>query len=99
MNTWNKPNGTKNYKLARHATKTLLKKLQDKTGKKLEEILPTITQDTFYHTPINKYNTKLSGMLTHVYDHSPYQALKDFAVHDKEFEQYRSIIEKLKHRT
>src|SRR5690606_22225485 len=68
--------GKQGKTLARHATKTPLTTIQ-RTSKPLEELLPTITPRTFYKQPINKYATTLGGMLQHVYEGSPYDALKD----------------------
>lgn len=92
MKTWNKKDGSKNYKLARHATKTLLNKLQTKRpNKTLTQILTEITENKFFHFPINKYKTVLSGMLGKVYDNSPYDALKDLIDNDPEFAEYRDL--------
>jgi len=98
-NTWNKKDGTKNYELARQATKQLVKELQKQNpDKELEQIFLTITARQFYHVPINRYRTTLGGMLANVYECSPYQALKDLAEHDDELRKYLPIIEELRHK-
>jgi len=92
QNTWNKPDGSKNYELARHATKTLLNKLQkDQVNKTLAEILTEIILDTFYKYPINKYGTTLGGMICNVHENSPYDALKKLIDNDPEFKEYRDF--------
>jgi hypothetical protein len=46
---------------------------------------------------IDKYGAKASGMLQVVYEGSPYLALMDLALHDKEFTPYISYIEQIRH--
>ncbi len=85
--TWQ---GEEGKKIARKATKVFVKKLQEENpGKKIEEILPTITQDMFYTKPINRYGTTLGGMTA--FNRSPYEALKDLIENDDEFREYRDF--------
>jgi len=96
LNTWK---GEQGKQLARKATKILLKKIQQRNpDKKLEQIIPTLSIQTFYTTPINRYGTTLTGMLTNVYGNSAYQALKDLAEHDPEIKPYNPVIENLRHK-
>jgi len=96
---WNTREGTLNVELARKATKVLLNNIKEKNPDKLlEEILPTITQEIFTKKPINRYQTKLGGMLTTVYDNSPYAVLIDLALHDQQLREYLPVIERLRHR-
>jgi len=97
QNTWNDKNKTKNYRLARIATKTLIRKLKEELPEKIEQILPRINRETFCHKSINKYKTTLRGMLSIVYNNSSYKALKDLTQNDPEFKIYLPVIEKLKH--
>lgn len=80
------------YELAHKATRQLVKTLQARQPRKsLEEIVTGISQDVFQKTPINRYGTRLSGMLQHVYGNSPYKALKDLFDHDDKYSALRDV--------
>jgi hypothetical protein len=87
--TWINDDESKNFALAREATKVLIKKLQqERPGKPLAEILTEISPETFYRQPINNYNTTVRGMLTYVYDGKAFKALKDLIDNDDEFAKF-----------
>jgi len=99
METWINKDGSKNYKLARHTTKTLLNKLQkDHPHKAFAELITEITANTFQKYPINKYGTTLATMLSAVHEGSPYAALKNLAEHDPEYTIFLPVIETMTHR-
>jgi len=92
VNIWVAEDGSKNYDLARSATKALLGKLQEiNPDKTLAQILSEITTTTFNKQPINKYQTTLGTMLVLVYDGSPYAALKDVIDSDLELAEFRDF--------
>lgn len=97
-NTWVSRKGRKNRRLAREMMKQFLRKLEEQQpGRAVEQILPGVTQERFYTTPINRYQTTLGGMLMRVYDGSLYSALKDFAKHDSDYSHLLPVIKRLRH--
>jgi hypothetical protein len=81
-NIWNLKNGKKNYELARKATGILLKKLnlQDCA---LKEILENVTDRVFCKTEINRYGTKLEGMVHRTYNYKVRRAIEDWYNYDR----------------
>ncbi len=76
--TWTNADGTKNYTLARQATRQLIARLrEEQPHKPVKQISREIRQHHFHNTPINRYGTTLQGMLMHVYRDSPQDAIKD----------------------
>jgi hypothetical protein len=76
-NIWSHKNGKKNYELAREATGLLMAKLEvsDLT---LPDILKAVTEKKFRKTEINRYGTKLAGMLTNTYHQCHWMAIQDW---------------------
>jgi hypothetical protein len=91
QNTWNLPDGNKNVALARNATKRLLARLRATQGGSLEEILPSVCGEMFQSVPVDRYGATLRGMLSAVYDASPYAALKDLIDSDPELAEFRDF--------
>ena len=76
-NIWNLKDGKKNYELARKATGMLMTKL-DVQGCPLADIRARVTDPVFRNTEINRYGTKLEGMVKRTYDHSTRKAIEDW---------------------
>jgi len=90
-NAWNKKNGRKNYALARRATKALIYALRKERKIPFGKVLASIGIDDFRHTPINKYGTTLAGMISSVYEDSPFAAVKDLIDHCYALKGYRDF--------
>lgn len=76
-NIWNLKNGKKNYELARKTTEMLMKKL-DVQDYALKEILECVTDRVFRNTEINRYGTKLEGMVKRTYGCRVRRAIEDW---------------------
>ena len=82
---------------ARYATKCLIERIAQEKGidyrtmSGFEVILPELTQNTFYKTPINRWGTTLGGMLQ-AYEGSPLRAVLDVIDHDDEFKALRGNV-------
>ncbi len=76
-NIWNLKDGRKNYELARKMTDTLITKLnlQDCT---LPEILARVSDRIFRNTEINRYGTRLYGMVKRTYGSRMRNAVEDW---------------------
>ncbi len=76
-NIWNMKNGRKNYALAREAVGKLMKKLnlEDCT---LPEIMKQMSFKKFVETEINRYGTKLWGVVQRVYSGNYGFAIQDW---------------------
>jgi len=81
-NIWNLKDGKKNYELARKGTGMLMTKLniQDCT---LPDILARVTDPAFRNTEINRYGTRLEGMVKRTYEHSTRKAIEDWYTYDR----------------
>ncbi len=82
-NIWNLKDRRKNYELARKMTDALMTKLnlQDCT---LPEILARMSDKTFFTTEINRYGTKLYGMVKRTYGSSVRKAIEDWYAYGRE---------------
>jgi hypothetical protein len=90
--TWLNEDGTKNFALARTATKLLIRAIQaQQSDAAVEQVLPQITVGHFNSMPINKYKKTLGGMIYCAYNSSAYRALKDLIDHDDEFKEFRDF--------
>lgn len=76
-NIWNLKDGKKNYELARKATGLLMTKLEVQNYA-LPEILARVRDRVFRDTEINRYGTRLEGMVNRTYDHSTRKAIADW---------------------
>jgi|GEM_PF-6434726 len=89
MNAWT---GEKRKILARKMTKALFSKIQrDYPEKTPERMLTEITLETFQTYAINRYGTTCLGMISTVYNDSPYEALKDWIDNDDSMVEYRDF--------
>jgi len=76
QNAWIKKDGTKNYELAREATKEMVYNLMEKYSWKLEDV-PQKIKLRHFREPNLPFNARLKGMITSIYHTSPQAALKD----------------------
>ena len=76
VNMWSEEDSI-NYELARQATGELIETLKEKYAWNDEQVIENITAKHFHKETI-KYGVRVAGMLTHVYENSPSQAVTDY---------------------
>ena len=81
-NIWTFKDKKKNFERARKATGILLEKLKLK-DLAFSDILKNLTLTQFVSTPINRYGTKLYGMINQVYNTRLENAIQDWYTEDR----------------